>query len=82
MNEKYATPDLYLDTDDHARLLDENPGAYASERAERVADTIEAINIALEVCETDEERRRLNDRLEQNKTELEMLREVIEHHRP
>lgn len=34
--EKHARPGLYLDEDDHARLLDENRDAFRRDRAERL----------------------------------------------
>lgn len=41
MNEKYANPGLYLDTDDHERLLEENRVAYIRERRERLLRELE-----------------------------------------
>jgi hypothetical protein len=34
--EKYARPGIYLDEDDHGRLLDENREAYQRDRVERL----------------------------------------------
>lgn len=40
--EKYARPGVYLDTDDHERLIEENRDAYLRERCERLARELRA----------------------------------------
>lgn len=51
--EKYARPGLYLDEDDHERLLDENREQYDRERRERLFRERERINRQLREMEDD-----------------------------
>lgn len=39
--EKYARPGVYLDEDDHGRLLDENRGAYRRDHREELLQEID-----------------------------------------
>jgi hypothetical protein len=41
--EKYARPGLYLDTDDHERLLEENREAHLRERRDRLRRELEQV---------------------------------------
>lgn len=67
--EKYARPGMYLDTDDHGRLIAENRDAYERERRERLFREIEKIDVALDVVST-EEAQELVTRKEEIKDEL------------
>lgn len=48
MHEKYANPGIYLDTEDHGRLIEENREAYARDRAERLSREVREIEQTLE----------------------------------
>lgn len=56
--EKYAKPGLYLDTDDHARLIEENREAYERERWERLLRERERIDAELRAMAEKRERHR------------------------
>jgi len=46
--EKYARPGLYLDEDDHGRLIEENREAYIREEAQRINDRLAGLRMAQE----------------------------------
>lgn len=80
MYEKYANPGMYLDTDNHARLIEENKAAYLREAADRKKAKIEKITQALDVVSYDEAARLRAER-KRLIAELEDLGERIEHER-
>jgi hypothetical protein len=47
IEEKFARPGLYLDEDDHERLLDENRDKYLAERRQRLLRELENVEKAM-----------------------------------
>lgn len=79
--EKYANPGLYLDTDDHGRLIEENREAYLRDEAERKADKLRKIEQALDVVATQHARDELHEEKERLEARLAWLHDELEAHR-
>lgn len=67
--EKYARPGLYLDEDNHERLLNENREAYIRERIERLNREIEEMKVAMKHV-SPEEKARLQSKIESHREEI------------
>lgn len=50
MREKYANPGMYLDTDDHGRLIEENREKLAAEEAQRLKREMRQLERTLQMC--------------------------------
>lgn len=73
-SEFYADPGRNLDTDDHARLLDENREAYDRERASRLIHAIDSIEDAKPYVD-EETAERMENAADRLRAELEVLRQ-------
>lgn len=80
--EKYARPGIYLDTDDHERLLEENRGAYLMEEAEMLRQELETLSAALRVVQDDETKGRLSGEMSRIRAELDDVENRLRHERP
>lgn len=76
--EKYANPGLYLDEDDHARLLDENREAYIREDAQRVQEKIRSVETAMDCVESQTAYDALTDEKDALEERLAELQDKLE----
>ena len=67
-----------LDTDNHARLLEENRAAYLAERIDRLRSEIRTLEDAERMVSSDEIRREIHNK----RAELERIGNVLEDERP
>lgn len=76
MTEKYANPGLYLDEDDHGRLIEENREKYIRHEAEQVKDRLRVIDNALGAVVTAEARDALETERDQLQRRLDDLEDM------